>query len=517
MRQTVWIRWIVTGVWAAAAVIHMRPFRGGHMDSWCYFAPAAFARWPFDLTMPMLGDWHGADMAWGIQWPGNLWVWSLILPWTGSRAVLAGLFLSLLMWYALAESARRIVVRFTASEWLGLYAMVLVLTDRMVYENAAIPRAEIATLLILLGAWHWIYALTPDGGKSSPIRLGGLLAALFLLASSHVMATAVLAPVGAWFLYGAWRDRERRSYFLLLAGALAAGAAACAAWIRLQPWAWDQFVDHYYFTIYAPRKVPQIVSAIYNYAGGIFYMLFMALALAQCWREASDSWKASSSPGTWPPAFLTRPSLGLAILFLGLFILAQILHNPHYFVMSGPIGYILAAMWIWRWTAERSGMSLRITILAGLLMLVVQSGFFLQRTVLYFGAGAPNIPAATQQFVQALPRSGRLVLPTNLWEEGFLETRRGRQVDMLTIPYNVSAARRQEYQANLFARLRPGDVVVIDRFQFPELEAPIRAIGEWEVCGYAYDPLPAYEEYDMHFLALRLLARRDRPVFSHGY
>ncbi len=57
--------------WLVVVFIHLYCFQYPSTDSWSYASPALTARVPLKLTMPFLGTFDGADMGWGLNWPGG--------------------------------------------------------------------------------------------------------------------------------------------------------------------------------------------------------------------------------------------------------------------------------------------------------------------------------------------------------------------------------------------------------------------------------------------------------------
>ncbi|MFZ4599907.1 MAG: hypothetical protein ACOYNN_14785, partial [Terrimicrobiaceae bacterium] len=60
--------WIVSTAWLIVR------FRALDSDSIMYGLPLAFAKGPFSLAIPFLGDFPPYSTVWGHQWPGALWM-----------------------------------------------------------------------------------------------------------------------------------------------------------------------------------------------------------------------------------------------------------------------------------------------------------------------------------------------------------------------------------------------------------------------------------------------------------
>lgn len=494
--------------WLPAAWVNLGPFRGCHMDTWCYFAPAAFARYPGDLRMPMVGSWMGGDQAWAIHWPGMPWFYSLFTPWAGMSSMSWGAALFLGLWLLLGELTSRLALRLTGNPWLALAALAFVLGDRLLYECAALLRPEIPAAILTVGA----LLLFPRAATSGQVTLSfaGLAFIFFAFPLVHPETFVLGGFAGASLLLGAWRAGagEFRKRFLILAGSLAAGAILFSGWVLLRPIARLQFFEHARFNSLVPPEIPQLATLYMNYGAARNLALALAVVallhasglIISAWRRGGLA-ALGASPWQDPPTATALTALA-AVLAMRLF------PNFFYYMLAVPLVIALVLHLAARLEKSLSAFARRMAG-AGLALLVFVNGAALvQRTILYVREGTPDIRAELNAFADALPPHGKLVLPIGAWEIG-VHLPRDRDIRLVTPAMNADPGYRLAYSRDLESSLAPGDIVLIDRFRYPEHEARFRALGEWNVVGELVHSLPSYEEYDIDLLAIQLARRRD--------
>lgn len=420
------------GAWCALGWVHFYRFCFPWADTWCGVGAAAPGGTPLHLHAALLGNFQNADSAWGFHAPFPPLVTSLVfavLPFSPGRAI--GLFL--LLWVGVALATAWAVHRATGSRFWSACAAALVLADRCMFSVGAADRPEfLACLGILL-------AVFAAGEPSHRFARASAAVGAFLMTACHpatLLAAALFVVAEA--ARGLWR---RPGVLIALSCGGLAGAALDASWFAFQPDAWAQFRDH---AVHA--SVPYTfgrtlwLSLQEHYAStGTGHALWLAAVIAAvaCLRRAAPLAAASGS------------------MLLVLLVAEQKFANVNYLCLGLPVAAVVLASVL---PARPS----RAARLAACLLVGLHGLFWVSRTHKFVADGCPDVRAELAQITRSLPGSGRVLIPEVLWEDAIGDPSR---YALNTLPYHSTTARRLDYEAFVYGRLRPGDVVVVDRFQ----------------------------------------------------
>lgn len=448
-------------LWAVFVFWHLYEFSYPSMDSWCYFAPAAAARYPFDLSSPLLGSFAGLDHTWGLHWPAGPLLLSCatwMLP--RSSAVYVLLFLS--QWWLVACLARKIILRLNpGSSALANLAAFCLLADRTLFRIAWCQRYEILTLIVELSLL--LLLASPSARKVFSWNRLEILLAFFLLPILQPMSLGAgacfVAARGAVLF---WR-KEKLGLWCAEACAFGFGIISFWAYFHFQPDAQAAFTDHAGVNLeitkatggfYPGRNLfefPNLYAPLYTGAlllAGMFWGGFVLLRLA----FAGLKNRAASGE----THFLI---LGAALFGFAQLLLAQATYNIYYMAMIVPWAVILAA-----WASARVQGPKASALALGffLLLFVFQSGFWAGRTVEWFRLGCPRYRTMLSRAFAAIPPAKTIFVPEILWEEAL---RSPRHVMLNNLPNNAGDERRQDFNRYLQSCLEPGSILVFDSLQ----------------------------------------------------
>lgn len=486
------------------AWVQLGPFRIRSTDSWTYFSGVGLARWPLDLSLPLVGSWNAGDTTWAIHWPGAFLLYSLATP-VLPNAAWAYTLLMLLSWLALALATAALAYALTRSEAWSLAAAALILFDRALFESLLDLRSECLGALVLaltLLGWRGLLA----AGTSSKINLLLLLGGSFLLPLMHPLSVPLVTLINLSLLAAWWRRPDRRGAVVSALAASVLGTLALLSWFQFHPNGWGQLFEHASLNTRPYSFGGTFLSTLSFYAPTYLPVLLVLAALAETVRRFLLHWKAKTK--SLFPA-LTGEDLGL---FAGVLLTVNLLaqqnfHNFFYYLITLPLVVALsisfAAFLISLIPQAKRGLA----VLALLSLLILHSLFLPMRTWLWWQAGRPDFGHIIGEFLDELPMepSSRLVLPGRLWAES---TQRW-PVERLrvTLPeYGAAWDSRTRYMKELVAQTRAGDIVIIGYyFNQPwkdKLLDPNQAelVREWNYLT------PGTEEHGLRFQVYRVLS-----------
>jgi hypothetical protein len=421
-------------------------------DSMMYSLPLAFARHPFDLGIPFLGDFDGFGSAWGHQWPGAMWLRGLIftvLPFDRviDQAVLLvfqWLVAMLSAWCVLTAGAGRLAAALTA---------VMLLSDRLMLQACAGNRFEtvaIAAVMLLFcslqagergRAWRWAG------------RVGALLCPLmhpYALGLGGLMIVAGLIP--------AWRRAcgSRREPWVR-AGCFAGGLLLFALWLAIDGESRQQLRDNLALqkSFYVNRNA--VIGALTNYRlGGGFLLWGGALLAAIALGVTKPDRLAHGCKLPWT-ARLLAPALWLAVA--GVHTLSRC-ENFTYLAFGSPFAMIVVATAVGRWAAQADfrGRCLAIGLLVGLTCL--HAAIFPFRLLQFHRAGYPDLAREVEEILERVPAGRRVLIPHVLWPAAVED--RDHEVRWWTFAVASPRATRERYEERAYGDLRAGDVLVVD-------------------------------------------------------
>ncbi len=445
------------------------------MDSWCYFAPAAFARAPFHLSMPLLANFEGSDHFWALNWPGYLLLLSLVTPWL-PKTTAVFVVLMLVQWLAVALLAAAWVRVMTRSRFWAIGALFLLLLDFQFFGIVWYHRHELVCCLALFGALFSVYRIA-TGSSSRPAVYFGLALSFFLLP----LLQPTCALMGAAFLAALALQAaltRRLPAHLLPAGAAYVGGVLAFALYYLQPGALAVLRDHtqsanqltfgdhtFYFgktfllSLLAKRQLGESVMVL----GALAFFFWSLPGLVRSFQRGETRFDSS-------PLALT------GFFCVVLLALTQVNFNSDYMSLVSPFAAALFCAGLAR--LEQKG-AFRSALALLLAVWILQAGYFAGKTYVIGRAGFPDFPRRLSELRESLPAAHLILLPESMWE---VALEKPGPFAMNTLPYASGPERRQRYEAMIYRQIEPGDLVLIDRLQ---RGPPLHPIGEpeWEKIG----------------------------------
>lgn len=478
--------------WALVVFVNLYFFGYASMDSWCYTAPAAMARFPFALTTPFLGGFEGADRAWGFHWPGGPLLTSIITPFL-PHAPATYILISMSYWLLLSLAVVALVRRMTGSQWLALYAFLFVASDRVCFSVTWLGRYELLGGAIAITA---IMALCDGRNWHAWMRSAIIGAAFFLLALIH----PVFSGLGlAWVAYLGFRTfvlKQRCAQFCIAAAGYAAGWTAFLAYYWSRPWLYAQFLQHAREIVELTRATAPpgihtfLLRLLYETdrpfrAGVIIYGVAFGGVLALLY----GLWK---SQGGWRE-YLAREDLGIfaALGFVSTLALSQSTYNGYYWTTAWPFAVATACLVIHR-LLQRFPARQGLLVGALTVLLLLHGAYWAGRAYMWYKSGFVNLRGQLREFASTLPKEGQLFIPEVLWD-----TYAGgnREVFLNSLPYIAGLPAEQRYASYIRPRIQSGDVLVVDKLQSnpPLIDTPQpgwKQIGECNVVYYGEDKKP---------------------------
>jgi hypothetical protein len=443
---------VIAAAWGALTFIHLYRFTLPTMDTWCYYAPAAFAERPFDLTRPLMGDFQSADQTWGIHWPGVLLFWSFVLPYLpGSAALDSGLFV--LQWLLLALVTGAACHRMSRSIFPVFFSFLVILADRMIFESAMFQRHEIFSALVLIGVVYisWLPRdADPAFGLKFLRRIGYF--ALPLLHPIALGAGAALVLIELATERGVRRRRAVLDLFACCGGILF--LVLYFGWTG----SWSVFLAHAgqasgshnfgraflkaFGQVYWPMPVIAVV-----YLWSAFVVVRTSIVSSRRFSKLTDE---------------ERTLLKICFLWLAVFLGIQVFYNPIYTILLLPLSLLVITPSLSdacrRW--ETSTVAIVLLLFFGM-----HGAFYLSRTEKYIRAGMPDLRGDLRIFAESLQKEPSLV-PTCFWE--IARAKKWNDAKLVAIPYAMAEEPRNAYRQELLSKLKPGGLIVVDELQEPD-------------------------------------------------
>jgi len=491
-------------LWLPLAWVALGPFRVRSIDSWTYFAPVAYARWPLDLHLPLVGAWNGGDTTWAIHWPGALMLYSFATPllpaapWVYTSLMVAS-------WLALAVATALLTRALTGSGAWALAALALVLFDRALFESLVDMRGECLGALVLVAVLVGLRQVLLKHDHQA-LGLAALAGGSFLLPLMHPLAVPLVTLLDLTLL-GAWLRRpEKRPALTAALAASVAGTLALVAWFQFHPNGWGQLFEHAQHNARPFSFGGTFLETLRFYAPTYLPVLLVIAGLAETVRRALA---AKKSRTLWPALSGEDPALVAGVLLAASLAAQQAFHNFFYYLMTLPLVVALSLSLAAHIVAKLPAPRQRLVALAVLGVVVVHGLYLPMRTALWWQAGQPDFAAKADAVLDRLdiPDNARLVLSPRLWEEA--RARWPEERVRLVVPdYGAAWPNRFAYAEALTARLQAGDVVIIDP-KIPELYPAWRDIlsdpARAELLE-TFDYLtPGTESHGMAFRAYRVL------------
>ena len=446
-------------------------FRVLDSDSIMYGLPLAFAKGPFSLSIPLIGDFPPYSTVWGHQWPGAMWIRGAIfsvIPF--ERWLDISLLLSLQV--GAAFLAGYLVWSLTRGPAVAICTTLIILSDRVLIAGLQLHRFEALTILALVALMAALIKTSGGQGKGEGAEIqnpkskiqnfpsnwaaGGLIAA-FVAACTHPFGMAMAA--GFVGMAGIdWLILRRRAAMaaLIPSAGFVLGLASVGVYYFLVPGAREQFVSNVALqNSFNEGSRLGFFTTHLRYYHWLGYPLWAAVLVSVPFVFVTLSRRrdAGASFAAWalPLAALAIPAL---------FILTRSANNS-YATLGTPFAAILVATAVG--LIHRAKHPLRRAALIGLLCFLTL-GFlsvYPYRWYVFVKSGMPDFPGALQAVVNRMPEGVRVYIPPPLWDVASHDKSRDYRLYTLSIasPWTTRLA----YEKKVYAEAKPGDFLVIDR------------------------------------------------------
>jgi hypothetical protein len=477
---SLWLLLPVLFLWIGSTAWLVVRFRVLDSDSIMYGLPMAFAKGPFSLAIPFLGDFPPYSTVWGHQWPGAMWLRGALYAVVPFERWL-DVFLLLSCQFAAAFLAGRLVWRLTGSGLAAMACALIVCSDRVVIAGLQLHRWEAVTILALVAL---LLALIRTAGRrrkedrrsemedgiregtskiqNSKFKIapsGWLVVSFFsafVVACTHPFGMVIGA--GLIGLGGIdWLILRRRSLAAAWVPAVGflCGLGAVLLYYGLIPEAREQFLNNLALqnSFNAGSRWGFFTTHL-RYYHWLGYPLFGAWVLAAPWvflrlRCAKSAGEAFAA---WvlPLAAVATPLI---------FILTRSANNS-YATLGTPFAAILLATAVG--LLPESSRMLRVAARVALAALAL--GFltvYPYRWLVFFRSGCPDFPAELGALVGRVPPGVRIYIPPPLWDVARKDA--SRDYRLYTLSVASPRERRLAYERMVYGEAKAGDMLVVDR------------------------------------------------------
>lgn len=465
-------------LWIGSTAWLVERFRVLDSDSIMYGLPLAFAKGPFSLAIPFLGDFAPYSTVWGHQWPGAMWLRGALYAVVPFERWL-DIFLLLSCQFGAAFLAGGLVWRLTRSGLASLACAVIVCSDRVVITGLQLHRWEAVTILALVAL---LVAMVRTAGRSEDRRsemedgdqhsasniqnpksrmvprawLVVSFLAAFVVACTHPFGMVIGA--GLIGLGGIdWLILRRRSLAAAWVPAVGflCGLGAVVLYYGLIPEARGQFLGNLALqnSFNAGSRWGFFTTHL-RYYHWLGYPLFGSWVLAAPWvffrlRGAKSSGEAFAA---WvlPLAAVATPLI---------FVLTRSANNS-YATLGTPFAAILLATAVGLLPEAMRAMR----VAARVALAVLALGFltvYPYRWLVFFKSGSPDFPGELRALVGRVPTGVRIYIPPPLWDVARKDA--SHDYRLYTLSVASPWERRLAYERMVYGEAKAGDVLVVDR------------------------------------------------------
>jgi hypothetical protein len=359
--------------------------------------------------------------------------------------------------------------------------LLLIIGDRICFSVTWLQRYEVLTGAIAMAG---LMALCASRERLSGWRSLVIGLAFALMALIHPVFSGL---AGGWLVYLAFRTfllKQSWKPFFVAAAGYAAGWAGFLLYYLPRPQVYATFRNHAFQNReitreQAPLGLHTFVHSLVTIdkpfmAGTVIYLLGM-VGVAYL---AYALWKARAQ---WTE-FMLREDLAIFIGlgFIGTLGLAQLSYNViSYWCAPWPFAVAMACYLAARLLRDLPGRGW-LGAAALVAMVFVHSLYLPARTWYWHKAGFTNIRARIREFAATLPPGGQLYLPEAMWE---MYADHHREIMMNSLPYSAGVPMQKRYAEFISARIKPGDIFVVDKLQSHACLIDTSAPG-WKVIGH---------------------------------
>lgn len=455
---------VASALWLLISCVLAERFNIPSADGVMYSLPLAKARSFFVFGVPFLDNFDGYGAAWGHQWPGSMWLKSLVfhlVPYSRTADVA---LLSVFQLLA-ALSASFVVWKATLKWWASAATLTLIVSDRLLVLSCAGNRFEsIAVSVVILLFVN--SARDPDQKHMGWRWLSFGLA--FICPTLHPYALGMGAIIIGYDCITEGLQKHsssRESLWLLFA--FGCGCAAMVASFITQPEALKQFTTNLALqkTFYQNwNGVIEGLKQNYRIGGGI--VLWGAGLLAS--GMFIFGWPSTKRPNA------ERISTAWRFLAPTLFIAVLIVHtvtrcvNFTYLAFGSPFAVMMICV-----TAARMYDSCRSCIrwvpITVVLTITAMHGLLIPYRIFQFKQAAhPNVHAELAAILSEIPQENTIYIPHLFWATAIQDT--SHKIRWSSFPIASSRITRERYELSAYAGAKPGDTLIIDNSAAREID-----------------------------------------------
>lgn len=466
-----------------------------------YGLPLAFAKGPFSLSVPFLGDFPPYSTVWGHQWPGAMWLRGAIfaiVPFSRgldislllSLQFASGLLLGLLVW------------KTTQSRLASLGTFLIVVSDRVIIAGLEYHRFETISILALVLLYFGLTITSGPkevAGRGARVKspwwfvvssLGG-----FGAACAHPFAMALAGGILGMGVVD-WAILRRRSFASVafpLLGFLA-GLGSVALYFWLLPQALEQFRANIVLQNSFNGGTPLAFFNHLRYYRGLGITLWIGAMASGC--VLLIAWMKGKTP---QERWISWTMLPLVLSVPLLFALTRS-SNANYAAFAIPFAALCCGMAA-GFLTDRLQPILRHLPAMGVLVLAFGFAFvYPYRWFVFVKSGMPDFPSEMRAILNSIPPGTRVFIPPALWSEATKDPNREYRLCSLYIasPWETRLA----YETKVYAEAKPGDVLIVDLL-------PGNYADEWGI-------LPTFEMYPPDPAAWKPLFGKKKIISGAG-
>lgn len=484
IKEFPFVRWryllAILAIWIGSTAWLIVRFRALGSDSIMYGLPLAFAKGPFSLSVPFLGDFPPYSAVWGHQWPGAMWLRGAIfaiVPF--SRGFDISILLSLQ--FASGLLLGWLVWKTTQSRLASLGTFLIVVSDRVIIAGLELHRFETIAILSLVLLY---VGLTLTSGAKEVAGRGSRVTShwWFVVASLGGFGAACMHPFAMALAGGIlgmgvvdWAILRRRSFASVAFPVLGflAGLGSVALYFWLLPEAFEQFRANLALQNSFNGGTRLAFFNHLRYYHGLGITLWVGAMVSGC--VLLIGWIKGKTPHE---RWISWTILPLVLSVPLLFALTRSSNN-NYTAFAIPFAALSCGMAAGFLTGRLQPILRHLPAMGVLVLAFGFASAYPYRWLVFVKSGMPDFPSEMRAVLNSIPPGTRVFIPPALWSEATKDPNREYRLCSLYIasPWETRLA----YETKVYAEAKPGDVLIVDLL--PGSDADV-----WGV-------LPTFERY----------------------
>ena len=447
-------------LWVIVLYINSHHYCYCSMDSWALSAPGLYSKTPFQLSTPLLGNFHSSNITWGLHFPGGPMLFSL-LPLSTLRSAESISLIHIVFLLIISLQSGIIVWMLTSRKIMAFLATALILSDKSCAINLWLQRNEFLGAILAATA---IIAVIKN--KNKTLNSFMLFVCICLLPTITPIYVFVDIAIVAWLVIDTYFNEKNRLTLIYYISAFFLGIGLLAAFFFSNYETKEAFLDHSKnaFAI-SKNSTPffgyNIIEFQSLYSPFFIGTLFQLLSL---WIILYCSWESifitkNSISNTWN--YFSYYYLIFCCLLAGEFAM-QNNFNGYYIVGTIPFATILGTVGLNK-IFQKLKLSNKVETTIVVIICLLSSAYLCGRTYKWYHEGATNYRAEVEKFYSAIPTGGTVLAPEIFWELAREDHK--RNIIMSSLPYNAGPSRQLEYLKYLKENFSSFDYFVVDRLQ----------------------------------------------------